>query len=241
MLALFYLSFIRENGQDFQSWNSSGIVYNEWNKYTFRKYLWIQEQGRKTGNQAPAQAHVAGLGEEFHAQTWKTNTPWSYSTKTRAGKGKPEQHFTSSVHSDLPSAQQFVPWLVLHRGRFPKGHQPWYASNAGTDGRIHGWEFSFPQSPSGYSSNTGQEIFFSVPVATCHHGKCCALLHLVQFSHPVPYKTSYKQGKFSYWTVILLSPLLFHGLQFKLAIHIKNTRNAFWQLVWCHYMQSDVL
>lgn len=59
-------------------------------------------------------------------------------------------------------------------------------------------EFSFPQSPSGYSSNTGQEIFFSVPVATCHHGKCCALLHLLQFSHPVPYKTSYKQGKFSY-------------------------------------------
>lgn len=46
----------------------------EWNKYTFRKYLQIQEQGRKTGNQIQAQAHVAGLVEKFHAQTWETNT-----------------------------------------------------------------------------------------------------------------------------------------------------------------------
>lgn len=109
----------------------------------------------------PPRAHVVGLGEEFCAQTWKTNTPWSYSSRTRAGKGKPEEHFTNSVHSDLPSALQcclgwFCTWDIS-----PKSHQPWCASNTGTDGRIHGWEFSFSQSPSGYSSNIGQKTSFS--------------------------------------------------------------------------------
>lgn len=85
------LPFIRENSQDFQSWNCSGTVCNEWNKYTFRKDLQIQEQGRKTGTQVPAQAHVGGLVEKLHAQTWKTNT---YLGAIPPGKGKPEEHFT---------------------------------------------------------------------------------------------------------------------------------------------------
>lgn len=57
----------------------------------------------------------------------QTLKPWSYSTRTRAGNGKPEEHFPSSVHSDLPSA--LLPWLVWHRGCFPKSHQPRCASN----------------------------------------------------------------------------------------------------------------
>lgn len=194
------LPFIRENSQDFQSWNCSGTVCNEWNKYTFRKYLQIQEQGRKPGNQVPAQAHVGGL-VKFHAQTWKTNT---YLGAIPPGKGKPEEHFTSSVHSDLHSSLQcFLGWIctgdVSLRVTSPdvlQTHRNW-------------WENSFSQSLSGYSSNPGQETLFSVPAAAFHHGKCCALQHLLQFSHPVTYKTSYKWGGLSYSIVTLLSPLFF--------------------------------
>lgn len=200
------LPFIRENSQDFQSWNCSGTVCNEWNKYTFRKDLQIQEQGRKTGTQVPAQAHVGGLVEKFHAQTWKTNT---YLGAIPPGKGKPEEHFTiqftqTFTHPCNSALAGFA------QGMFPSESPALMCfKHTATDGRIHGWEFSFPQSPSGYSTNPGQEIFFSVPAAASHHRKFCALLHLLQFSHPVTYKTSYKWGRFSYSIVTLLSPLLF--------------------------------
>lgn len=99
-----------------------------------------------------------GLEKEFCAQTWKTSTPWSYSTRTRAGKWKPEEHFTSSVHSDLPSALQCC--LAWFSTDVFLSHPSWCASNTGNDGRIHGSDFSFSQSPSGPSSNTGQETSF---------------------------------------------------------------------------------
>lgn len=72
-----------------------------------------------------------------------------------------------------------------------------WSKHTGTDGRIHGWEFSFSCSPPGYSSNTGQETILSVPDA---------LLHLLQFSHPVRTKPATSEQS----SVTLLSSLLFH-------------------------------
>lgn len=78
----------------------------------------------------PAQAHVVGSVEKFCAQTWKTHTytlELFHQDSGREGKTRGALHKFSSFRPLLSTVM--LPWLVLHRGCFPKSHQPWCASN----------------------------------------------------------------------------------------------------------------
>lgn len=91
--------------------------------------------------------------------------PWSYSTRTRAGKGKAEEHFTSPVHSDIHSALQcclgcFCTGDVSLRVTSPdvlQTHRNWWDSWL----RVLIFLVTFR-----LLSNTGQETVLSVPAAT---------------------------------------------------------------------------
>lgn len=162
-------------------------------------------------------AHLVDLVEKFCVQTQYTYTYTTelWATPSGLGQGRKEQRSTSEIQfiqSFTTVLQCCVSWFcpvdVFLKGEVNS------AGTLHTDGKltakeseinktilellIHSWGFTviFQVTPCYLLTLDKRQSSWNFP----RHGKCCALVYLLQFSNPVAHKTSYFWGKFSYGT-----------------------------------------